>query len=271
MVVLRARVTDPASVRGARPHDARPDSRPRTAGSRGATTESRNMTATMTARASQKAARDPHIDNVKGVLIVLVVLGHTVGQMTGSHPAAGTLYAWIYQFHMPAFALLCGLLTTSGPLDGPRSAGLVRTLLVPYVLFQLAMGLPRGRGPGHGLERGPARRPRLPHVVPGGTLRLEAVGAAPRAAASRDGGRQARPGLRPDAVRPGRRTGTTDEVPGPARGGRSRLVARSPRDRTAAHGGRRAGGARRAAATPAAAQVSHQPRRCTPGRAYGRS
>ena len=92
--------------------------------------------ATPTSR--EMRAREPYIDNLKGVLIALVVIGHTVGQFVDTAPGGQTVYAWIYLFHMPAFVLLCGVLTTSPDLDGRRVGSMVRTLLVPYVIFQIA-------------------------------------------------------------------------------------------------------------------------------------
>ena len=83
-------------------------------------------------------ARDPYVDNAKALLIALVVIGHTIGQVLDSYPPASTIYMWIYLFHMPAFVFLCGLLTTSPDIDGPRVRNMVRTLVVPYVIFQVA-------------------------------------------------------------------------------------------------------------------------------------
>ncbi|MEV4654724.1 acyltransferase family protein [Micromonospora sp. NPDC049301] len=82
------------------------------------------------------ATRDPYIDNVKGLLIVLVVLGHTVGQTVGSSPGGRTIYTLVYLCHMPAFAMLSGMLSAT-ELTGRRAASLVRDLLAPYVVFQL--------------------------------------------------------------------------------------------------------------------------------------
>lgn len=98
------------------------------------------MASTTTDSVTQRggAVRDPHLDNVKAVLIGLVVVGHTVGQVIVSYPPAGALYAWIYQFHMPAFVFLCGLLTATGPMDSGRARSLLRAMLVPYLVFQVA-------------------------------------------------------------------------------------------------------------------------------------
>lgn len=81
------------------------------------------------------ATRDPYLDNVKGALIVLVVVGHGVGQVLGA-PGAWDLYFTIYLFHMPAFVLVCGMLTAHS-LDGRRAGGLVRSIVIPYAVFQL--------------------------------------------------------------------------------------------------------------------------------------
>lgn len=80
--------------------------------------------------------RDPYIDNVKGLLIVLVVLGHLLAQTLGSSPGGKTIYTFIYLCHMPAFVMLSGMLSAA-ELTGRRAASLIRDLLVPYVVFQL--------------------------------------------------------------------------------------------------------------------------------------
>ncbi len=80
--------------------------------------------------------RDPYIDNVKGLLIVLVALGHMVGQTIGSSPGGRTIYTFIYLCHMPAFVMLSGMLSAT-ELTGRRAASLIRDLLAPYVVFQL--------------------------------------------------------------------------------------------------------------------------------------
>ncbi|MBW9214101.1 acyltransferase family protein [Mumia sp. zg.B53] len=81
------------------------------------------------------ATRDPYLDNVKGALIVLVVVGHGVGQVLAA-PGAWDVYFTIYLFHMPAFVLLCGMLTAR-TLVGRRASSLIRSLVIPYVVFQL--------------------------------------------------------------------------------------------------------------------------------------
>lgn len=49
------------------------------------------------------------IDNAKGVLIYLVILGHVAERFVPKSFLAGRVQLWIYFFHMPAFVFLAGL------------------------------------------------------------------------------------------------------------------------------------------------------------------
>lgn len=83
-------------------------------------------------------ARDAYIDNIKGILIVLVVAGHVIGRTLTSFPPGMTLYYWIYLFHMPAFVLVAGIMTSGRDLGGKQVRSLIRTVALPYVIAQLA-------------------------------------------------------------------------------------------------------------------------------------
>lgn len=75
--------------------------------------------------------RHPHIDTMKAIGIVLVVVGHAPGLDVGIKQA-------IYGFHMPLFFFVSGLLLTEGKLFMPARAyvaALWRTLGVPYLFF----------------------------------------------------------------------------------------------------------------------------------------
>jgi fucose 4-O-acetylase-like acetyltransferase len=81
---------------------------------------------------------------VKGVAIILVVLGHVGQGMNHRHLLQSTAYYlsehFIYAFHMPAFFFVAGLfldrsLTRRGPLG--FAAEKVRTILYPYLLWPL--------------------------------------------------------------------------------------------------------------------------------------
>ena len=56
------------------------------------------------------AARDVRIDNAKGALIVLVVMGHFLLPIANTWFNTGCLYL-IYSFHMPCFVFLSGYLS----------------------------------------------------------------------------------------------------------------------------------------------------------------
>ncbi|WP_319583033.1 acyltransferase family protein [uncultured Pseudodesulfovibrio sp.] len=79
-------------------------------------------------------ARNTRIDNAKGLLIILVVMGHLIWPVPSGDRAADGLYFFVYFFHMPMFALISGYLSRA---EAGRAA-LVRNgrlLLVPYVVF----------------------------------------------------------------------------------------------------------------------------------------
>ncbi|MBR3317238.1 MAG: acyltransferase family protein [Atopobiaceae bacterium] len=76
------------------------------------------------------ALRDYRMDNLRCVLIVLVVFCHLMVRFAWG-PVTGTLYQVIYVFHMPTFVFV------SGYFARWRPAKVVRNLLIPYVQFQL--------------------------------------------------------------------------------------------------------------------------------------
>lgn len=77
--------------------------------------------------------RDYRLDNLKGFLIYLVVLGHliTIGFRDDS-VAAKYLYEFIYSFHMPAFFMISGYLSQRSAERGYKPAGMQK-LLVSYI------------------------------------------------------------------------------------------------------------------------------------------
>lgn len=84
------------------------------------------------------SSRDPWLDNAKMALVALVVVGHT-WTMTASSQLNSQLYDFLYSWHMPAFVFVTGYLSRGFTWTGPRLAATVRTLLVPYVLFEAAI------------------------------------------------------------------------------------------------------------------------------------
>lgn len=88
------------------------------------------------------AGRDPWIDNLKTVLIAIVVIGHSIVLMPrgdGSYPLQSHAYDFIYYFHMPAFVLITGYLSRSFRWSTRHLISLVTTLAIPYVVFSYLM------------------------------------------------------------------------------------------------------------------------------------
>lgn len=79
--------------------------------------------------------RIPYWDNLKGILIFLVVFGHFLwGYMEWG--LGGDILYFIYIFHMPAFAFVSGYLSKS---DNSRSGQSLMKLAVTYIIFNLAL------------------------------------------------------------------------------------------------------------------------------------
>ena len=90
------------------------------------------------AAASPATARDPWFDNAKMALVLLVVVGHswTLLPHNGLHDH---LYDFLYTWHVPAFVLVTGYLSRSFTWESRRMWQLVRTVAVPYVIFESAL------------------------------------------------------------------------------------------------------------------------------------
>lgn len=87
-------------------------------------------------------ARIEYIDIAKGILIVLVVLGHIT---TLPHILVYGMKAVITSFHMPAFFIISGMLTRVDKLQKTSVKQFLlsksRRLLIPYVFFEVTGGL----------------------------------------------------------------------------------------------------------------------------------
>ena len=77
-------------------------------------------------------------DNVKGILILLVVLGHLIYTYADKLPdsPAAQIYNFIYSFHMPAFVFCSGYFSKS---ERSRSGEALLKLILCYLLFNTAM------------------------------------------------------------------------------------------------------------------------------------
>ena len=105
----------------------------------------------LTALAQETAQRDPWLDNAKMALVTLVVIGHA-WTLLPDDAVNRHLYDFLYAWHIPAFVLVTGYLSRGFDWTGPRLWQLVRTVAVPYVLFECAFGLFRVYVGGEKLE-----------------------------------------------------------------------------------------------------------------------
>src|SRR3712207_5907409 len=84
-------------------------------------------------------------------LVTLVVVGHTwtllPETMLNRH-----LYDFLYAWHVPAFVLVTGYLSRSFAYTSTRMWQLVRTVAVPYVLFECLLALFRVHVGGENLQ-----------------------------------------------------------------------------------------------------------------------
>lgn len=85
-----------------------------------------------------KKERDPWFDNAKMTLVVLVVVGHS---WTLLPAGTGDFYDFLYAWHVPAFVLVTGYLSKSFSYEPRRMWALVRTVAVPYVIFEGLLAL----------------------------------------------------------------------------------------------------------------------------------
>ncbi|MGM0126410.1 hypothetical protein IGI37_003839 [Enterococcus sp. AZ194] len=79
-------------------------------------------------------------DNIKGILIFLVVLGHALEYFRLDNPIIETLYTFIYLFHMPVFVFISGYFSKN--LNKGRKTA-VTNFLIPFLLLNsiLSAGL----------------------------------------------------------------------------------------------------------------------------------
>lgn len=73
--------------------------------------------------------RNYRFDNIKCILIILVVLGHFL-ELPKDSATAESIYRVIYLFHMPAFIFVSGYFAKFDPKK------ILRSLICPYAIFQ---------------------------------------------------------------------------------------------------------------------------------------
>lgn len=86
---------------------------------------------------SQKK-RDPLFDNIRSILIFLVVFGHALEYFRLEDQWGERLYVFIYLFHMPVFIFISGYFSKN--LEKGRKTA-ARTFLIPYLLLNTFLSI----------------------------------------------------------------------------------------------------------------------------------
>jgi len=81
-------------------------------------------------------SRNSALDNIKGVLIFLVVFGHFIELHIASDHFLRPIWIFIYAFHMPMFALVSGIFSKV-TLDETQSVQLIKNIVAPLIGFEL--------------------------------------------------------------------------------------------------------------------------------------
>jgi len=80
------------------------------------------------------SAHNNRLNNAKYILIYLVVLGHLIAPIIQDDTILRTLYLFIYSFHMPAFVMISGMLSSKDPSRNTHRI-LIKKLLIPFAVF----------------------------------------------------------------------------------------------------------------------------------------
>jgi fucose 4-O-acetylase-like acetyltransferase len=80
--------------------------------------------------------RNTHVDNIKAVLIFLVVFGHLIETNIANDSWLKSVWVFIYAFHMPMFALISGMFSQAS-LSEKQSSRLATNIVIPLVAFEL--------------------------------------------------------------------------------------------------------------------------------------
>ncbi|WP_051217995.1 acyltransferase family protein [Nocardioides insulae] len=86
------------------------------------------------------AERDPWFDNAKMALVTLVVVGHALTLLPDT-ALNEHLYDFVYAWHVPAFVLVTGYLSRRFDYSRGSLLKLIRTVAVPYLVFETAFAL----------------------------------------------------------------------------------------------------------------------------------
>lgn len=80
--------------------------------------------------------RVPVWDNARFACVTLVVIGHGIQRLTADSDNALALYLFIYAFHMPAFAIISGYFSKTGPPTVRGLKKVITDILLPYFIME---------------------------------------------------------------------------------------------------------------------------------------
>jgi fucose 4-O-acetylase-like acetyltransferase len=93
------------------------------------------MTASTPPAARSPPPRNSVLDNARFLAVLAVICGHCLEPWLPGSSGAGSVYRWLYLFHVPVLVFLAGM--TSSTRTGMTAAWKVaRGLLGPYLVFQ---------------------------------------------------------------------------------------------------------------------------------------
>ena len=79
-----------------------------------------------------------YIDRLKGLAIILVVMGHVLGFALGQHSETSVILRWIGSFHMPLFMFLSGAVLVTPPKNVFKK---ILKLIGPFLFFGIIFSL----------------------------------------------------------------------------------------------------------------------------------
>jgi fucose 4-O-acetylase-like acetyltransferase len=91
---------------------------------------------TATVQTVAQRARVPFWDNARFVCVTMVVIGHAIQRQTADSDNALIVYLFIYAWHMPAFAIISGYFSKTGPPNVRQMKKVVTDILLPYVIME---------------------------------------------------------------------------------------------------------------------------------------
>ncbi len=91
-----------------------------------------------------RSSRVALFDNIKGILMLLVVFGHIMHPVHNTNPALSACFDVIYLFHMPLFVLVSGLFAKGAYRNGKLNVNRIIGFLVLGFIYQLALAFING-------------------------------------------------------------------------------------------------------------------------------